>query len=39
MRRLLYPDEAKLEFRRRFWRDPARKAHLLATLTPGASPS
>lgn len=30
MRRLLYQDEARLEYGRRFWRDPVRKARLLA---------
>lgn len=30
MRRLIYQDEARLEYGRRFWRDPARKARLLA---------
>ena len=30
MNRLLYQDEARLEYGRRFWRDPARKASLLA---------
>lgn len=29
MRRLLYQDEARLEYGRRFWRNPARKARLL----------
>jgi hypothetical protein len=30
MKRLLYQDEARLEYGRLFWRDPARKAQLLA---------
>jgi len=30
MNRLLYQDEARLEYGRRFWRDPARKERLLA---------
>ena len=30
MNRLLYQDEARLEYGRRFWRDPVRKASLLA---------
>jgi hypothetical protein len=30
MRRLLYQDEARLEYCRLFWRDPTRKARLLA---------
>jgi hypothetical protein len=30
MRRLLYQDEARLEYGRMFWRHPARKARLLA---------
>jgi hypothetical protein len=29
MRRLLYQDEARLEYGRRFWRDPAKRARLL----------
>jgi hypothetical protein len=30
MRRLLYQDEARLEYGRLFWRNPARKERLLA---------
>lgn len=30
MNRLLYQDEARLEYGRRFWKNPARKARLLA---------
>jgi hypothetical protein len=30
MNRLLYQDEAHLEYGRRFWKNPARKARLLA---------
>jgi len=30
MRRLLYQDEARLEYGRRFWQNAARKARLLA---------
>lgn len=30
MQRLLYQDEARLEYGRLFWRDPARRARLLA---------
>lgn len=30
MKRLLYQDEARLEYGRRFWKNPDRKARLLA---------